>query len=357
MTPRPLLSALALGALLAAGPVAGQQTPVRTEQDRITAEYRDEAARARALREEADLARREIVRLDARLAELGRETQADDVAIRDQRARLTDLNRREAELVARLSAVRGRLSRILSALQMMSRRPPPALLIPSDKAVDTVRAAILMRAMEPELRREAEGLAGRQAEILTVRREAALASERLFTTESQSGDRRAETEGLRTRKAALLAVLQAEARRAEQAASRLEARIRELGGEVPDTPRPTEAADRLPGGRDALTPPVEGAPVARYSEANRGWRWSADGDVRAPAAAEVEYAGPVNGWGGVVILKLGPGWRVVLAGLDAFSVEPGDQVADGAPLGRADGEVYFELRRRDRPIDPAPFVE
>ena len=48
-----------------------------------------------------------------------------DAVIADQRARLRDLERQEAELVARLSSARGRQGRLLSALQMISRRPPP----------------------------------------------------------------------------------------------------------------------------------------------------------------------------------------------------------------------------------------
>ena len=59
----------------------------------------------------------------------------------------------------------------------------------------------------------------------------------------------------------------------------------------------------------------------------------------------------------MVILDLGDGWRAVLAGLDTVSVEPGQRIADGQTLGRAEagGEVYLELRRGDRPVDPAPF--
>jgi septal ring factor EnvC (AmiA/AmiB activator) len=60
----------------------------------------------------------------------------------------------------------------------------------------------------------------------------------------------------------------------------------------------------------------------------------------------------------VVIIDLGPGWRAVIAGLDAVSVETGTRVSDGQALGRtgADGEVWFELRRDERAIDPAPWL-
>ena len=78
----------------------------------------------------------------------------------------------------------------------------------------------------------------------------------------------------------------------------------------------------------------------------------------APAAGRVAYAGPLAGWGQVVILDLGPGWRAVVAGLDDLTVAAGSRVEEGQALGRSgsDGEVYFELRRDERPIDPAPWL-
>ena len=342
---------------------AGPATALRGPQDvaRLQAEYRDELARARRLRADADEARAEAADLERRLALLSRDVAAGDAEIEAQRARLKELGAREAALTAELSGARGRQSRLLSALQMMSRRPPPPLLIPASRATDTVRAGILMKAMAPELERRAGALAARQAEIGRVRRLAALSSEKLFTTESEQGDRRAELESLTTRKTALEAVLRAEADEAARSAEALEQRIRALGGAVPSTDEePMRAAPRLPGGRTRLTPPTTGAPFERYGGRSVGWRWRADNAAaEAPASATVAYAGPLRGWGQVVILDLGPGWRAVVAGLEQVEVRQGGRVAEGQSLGRSapDGELYFELRRDERPVDPAPWLQ
>ena len=347
---------------LIALPVAAiaHQTPQTGEVKRLQAEFRDERARARRLRVEAVEAAREITGMERRLTELRAAVGEEDAVIAGQRARLRELSAREAALVAQLSKARGRQGRLLSALQMMSRRPPPPLLVPADKAVDTVRAAILMRAMAPALQARAQGLADRQAEIIRVRRLSALNSEALFTTESAQGDRRAEVEAASARKTALQAVLRAEAESAERATRVLETRLRSLGAAIPHSETETEpAAARLPAGRSRLTPPVEGVPSRRFGQGSNGWSWRADGaEVRAPAAGRVAFAGPLSGWGHVVILDLGPGWRAVISGLDEVSVEAGDRVSDGQTLGRtgADGEPAFELRRDERPIDPAPWL-
>lgn len=343
--------------------VAGPATALRGPQDvaRLQAEYRDEMARARRLRADAAEAASEVADLERRLAVLRRDVTAGDTEIESQRARLKELGQREAALTAELSGARGRQSRLLSALQMMGRRPPPPLLIPASRATETVRAGILMKAMAPELERRAGTLAARQAEVGRLRRLAALSSERLFTTESEQGDRRAEMESLTARKTALEAVLRAEADAAGKAADALEQRIRALGGAVPAADEePVRAATRLPGGRSRLTPPTTGAPVQRYGGRSVGWRWQADNAAAAaPSSATVAYAGPLRGWGQVVILDLGPGWRAVVAGLEQVDVQRGTRVAEGQSLGRsaADGELYFELRRDERPIDPAPWLQ
>ena len=57
-----------------------------------------------------------------------------------------------------------------------------------------------------------------------------------------------------------------------------------------------------------------------------------------------------------MILDLGPGWRGIVAGLTSADVETGARIADGAVLGQADGEAYFELRRDDQPVDPSPWL-
>jgi septal ring factor EnvC (AmiA/AmiB activator) len=346
--------------LIAAVPAVGQPAPAG-EVPRLQAEFRDEQARGRRLRAEAAEAAAEIIDLDRQLARLRTTVDADDRQITAQRTRLRELADRETALTADLSRARSRQSHLLSALQLMSRRPPPPLLIPASRAVDTVRAAILLKAMAPELQARARVLADQQAEIGRVRRLAALSSERLFTVESAQGDRRAEIESLSAHKTALQTVLRTEAQQAERAAGLLEARIRSLGGVIPTAePESADRTARLPAGRSRLTAPVSGSPSERFGSGSDGWRWRADRTgVSAPAAGRVAFAGPLDDWGQVVILDVGPGWRAVVAGLETLSVAAGDRVSDGQALGRSgeDGEVYFSLRRDERPVDPAPWLQ
>jgi len=353
---RALLPVLILA--LAAGPAVGRQSAA-PDVRRLESEYRDEAVRARRLRAEAVAAGREIAGLEARLATLRAEADGGNARMQAQRARLSELTARETALVAELTRERGRQGRMLSALQMMSRRPPPPLLVPAERAVDTVRAAILMKAMAPQIEARVRALRTRQDDLIRIRRLAVLSSEALLTAESEQGDRLAEIESLSARRAALAAVLKAEATEAERAARVLEARLRALGGDTAVPDAVDEAVQGLPAGRSRLARPLAGEPAQTFGDGSTGWRWRADRRMAgAPAAGRVAYAGPLAGWGQVVILDLGPGWRAVVAGLDDLTVAAGARVEEGQALGRSgpDGEVYFELRRDERPIDPAPWL-
>jgi septal ring factor EnvC (AmiA/AmiB activator) len=92
------------------------------------------------------------------------------------------------------------------------------------------------------------------------------------------------------------------------------------------------------------------------------WRTAAGAAVQSPAAAVVAYAGALNGWGEVVILRAGGGCHMVLSGLGKVTVTQGQSVAAAFPLGtmptdgHAPPELYFEVRMPAGPIDPARLI-
>jgi len=352
---RRLLALLAAAVVAAPAVAVPRQAPDETA--RVQADLREEQVRLRRFAEEARAAEAEVQRLDRVLTGLAEP--GEDRRIAAQRDRLDELSRREAQLAVEAAAARGPQGRLLSALQMMSRRPPPPLLIPADQAVDTVRASILMRAIAPELRRRTDQLAHQATELDRVRRLAALSSEALFVAESGRSDRRARTEAERRRQVALHGVLTAQVAASTRAVDTLSVRLAALGAPALALVEEAVSAPRPAGGR-ALRPPVAAEPDRRFGSGSTGWTWRGlESEARAPAAARVSYAGELTGWGRIVVLDLGPGWRAVLAGLSETSVESGAQVEPGQLLGRvsAAGELHFELRRDERPVDPAPFLQ
>ena len=286
-------------------------------------------------------AQREIAELRAELARITASGPNDTAA----RARLQALNVRETALSARLGEDRNRLARLLSALQLFRRHPPPALLVSPEDARDAVRAAILIRAMTPELQRRATALSAEASALATLRREAAAANAELFTAESAVAEQAADIERLLDTEASLFAP--------------------SPGAMVSTTPSAATS-----GTLASLTFPVPGPLIRPYGSMlpaggrSPGVTFAAPkgSSVRAPAQGVVEFAGPVTGWGVVVILRGPANHHLVLGGLTEATVAPGQSVASGAPVGRmADGgrsepELYLEVRRGGAPVDPARWL-
>ncbi|MBU2166262.1 MAG: peptidoglycan DD-metalloendopeptidase family protein [Alphaproteobacteria bacterium] len=341
------------------GPVSGQSgaRPDPEAVAGIQARYRDAVIRTRRI--EADVAALDR-RMSATVSRLERQPVADDDTVVRQRRQLDAAGRLEARALEELALARGPLTRVLGALQTLTRHPPPPLVVPTQEAVDTVRAAVLMKALVVPLTQQVERADRRRAAVVAERRALALQSERLFVSESQTGDLQATLQSRLVSDRARRAALRAEAQRARREVEALEARLRAAGAPVPDVAVSQTPALRLPNGRDTLLAPVEGSPSTRFGKGSTGWQWQAAGQpVIAPLEAEVIHAGPLDGWGQVVILDAGPGWRVVLSGLAALDVATGDRVVTGQRLGAGHARlpVVLELRREELAVDPSPWLD
>ena len=115
-------------------------------------------------------------------------------------------------------------------------------------------------------------------------------------------------------------------------------------------------------GAGAYRLPVVGRIVAGLGEVNdsgvrsRGITVATQpgGQVVAPAAGRVSFAGDYRGYGKIVIIDHGGGWTSLITGMIALSVSVGDTLDAGAPVGRAgsdDSRITVELRRAGRPVD------
>ncbi|MCV3207989.1 murein hydrolase activator EnvC [Mesorhizobium sp. YC-39] len=337
--------------------------------------------------------------------------------IEDIGAKLEGLKGEEQKIRVSLAARRDVLAEVLGALQRMGLNPPPAILVKPEDALSSVRSAILLGAVVPELRQQTEILLADLKEQSRVT--ASIEAERARLT-AAVGEQTAEKKRLsmlleakqkleadtQTALAAekqrsqalaakagslkeLIATLEADkARKAADAAKAAEQKSADAD-KVPAQPElaslPVPEANRLTAaapfsalqGQIAL--PVIGKIKRRYG-ADDGNGAVMLGDmvatqsgaiVTAPADGNVLYAGPFRSYGQLLILNAGDGYHVVLAGMSRISVASGQSVLAGEPVGamgearvastsaskngNATPELYVEFRKDGKPVDPTPW--
>src|SRR6266851_6112057 len=154
---------------------ASAQTPApqtQTEPPSLdalkTRERELEALRAeqrRTLENEARL-KREIEsigddrrRFNQQLIETAARVTGVEERIAQGQERLRPLDDREQALRASLEQRRGVIAEVLAALQRIGRQTPPGLMIRAEDALQSVRSAMLLGALLPEMRMQAEALA------------------------------------------------------------------------------------------------------------------------------------------------------------------------------------------------------
>ncbi len=117
--------------------------------------------------------------------------------------------------------------------------------------------------------------------------------------------------------------------------------------------------------------PASGKVITRYGDkldansTSKGIRISTrdNAEVTAPLPGEVAFTGKFMGYGKILIIRNHGGYHTLLSGLSKISVSPGEKVVQGMPLGvmgnskDSDNELYFEVRRNNKSVDPSSLFK
>ncbi|MEO6014907.1 MAG: peptidoglycan DD-metalloendopeptidase family protein [Devosia sp.] len=319
----------------------------------------------------------------------------------------------ELDTRGRLDGADASISNVLAALERISRNPPPALIVDPSDALGSARSAILISAILPQL----------QAKVAQVKTDLGHLDNIKLAAQAEEANLRAnfdvlEEEQLRiatliaARKANEQTATTALAEEEQEAASMADkaAELKQLiadlgkrasavataadatekanaGGRSPKldsetvklalaNPERSEPAVPFDAARGFLSFPVAGVNVINYGDGDGFGGVSkglsivtrAQAPVMAPADGWVLYQGDYLNYGQIVILDVGQDHTILLAGLAAVTVQPGQFVRMGEALGtmgtRTIGRtvatsagasrptLYIEMRNKNAPIDP-----
>ena len=125
------------------------------------------------LRAEIDAISEDRSKLNAALIETAARVRVLETRIAASEGRISGLDSNARTIRSSLDERRGVIAEVLAALQRIGRRPPPALMVRPEDALQAVRTAMLLGAVLPEMRVEAEALVADLTELARVRREIA----------------------------------------------------------------------------------------------------------------------------------------------------------------------------------------
>jgi septal ring factor EnvC (AmiA/AmiB activator) len=369
-------------------------------------EQRKSAEAEAALKREIDQIGADRTKLNQDLIDTAARLRGVEAKVESTQERLKPLDENERSIRKSLDGRRAVIGEVLAALQRMGRQPPSALIASPEDALQSVRTAIVLGAILPEMRREVESLASDLAELLAVRKKinaereqlkaevAALDGERarmvalVEERQKQLADREKALEAERSRAGALAQQVDNLKDLITKLEQGLDRSTREVREAARSDSRPALSAFRDPGRlapavafaslRGRVPTPVNGVKLKEFgapdasggSEKGVSIATRAGAQVTAPADGWVVYAGPFRSYGKLLILNVGGGYHVLLAGMDRISVDLGQFVLTGEPVavmgngshiaailatGSSQPVLYVEFRKDGVPVDPGPW--
>ncbi|PWL16780.1 hypothetical protein DKP76_14815 [Falsochrobactrum shanghaiense] len=404
----------AMGTGLTEDGLQAQREQAAQEYEKLNSEMSVTGDRLKQLEDEVAALKKDQATITAALIQSAKTDKKLQQDIADIADRLVSLHEQEEGIRISLRARRAILAEVLAALQRMGLNPPPAILVRPDDALASVRSAVLLGAVVPEMRGQVEELTGdlqdmqrvtasitqeqqklsetRSAQAQEQKRQSLLLEEKKklqAQSEQEIAAQRQRSEELAAKAGSLKELIDtldeqmASVRDAAEAARKAEAerlaKARERAGESAPEENRLHAQIDFASLRGRLALPAAGKTIRQFGE-NDGVGGHMMGEVvetlpiatiTSPSDGVVLYAGAFRSYGQLLILDAGDGYHVVMAGMGRIDVAQGQFVLAGEPVG-AMGEkllasvapievgngsplLYIEFRKDGKPVDPAPW--
>ncbi len=353
----------------------GRQAQAEAQLQAVQAEIARARAQASRRQAEADRVTRELKHAETSLA-AARQALASLQAERSRRAgERSALAAQRAQREARLDAERTALESDLRAAYLIGRSEPLKLLLNQQ---DPARAGRMLayygyfgRARAAEIER----IEGDVRELDALDARLASEDQRLAALEAEQHDVLGRLEQARAARRTALASLEAESRTSAARLERLQREQAGLESLLRELRRSLEAQAPAAHGvfarlRGQLAWPVAGRLEARYGETRAGAiKWDGElidtqrgAEVRAVADGRVIFADWLPGLGLLLIVDHGDGYLSLYGHNQRLYQAVGARVTAGEPIAAAGDsggsprpQLYFEIRKAGRPIDPRPW--
>ncbi|MEM1133825.1 MAG: peptidoglycan DD-metalloendopeptidase family protein [Pseudomonadota bacterium] len=384
-------SAIAQNAVLPGQTVAETQKALRAAE----AQAKAALERAETLQKRADSASKRADKARGDIQAMAARVQESEARIAAANARISILDTLQLAQKRRLAAKQEPMIKLTAALQQLSRRPTALALVKPGSLEETVRVRALMASIRPQVEDMSQELREDIERSRTLRQQAEKAATTLRASRQKLEDRRLALARLETAARLESRELTGGAQLEEDRAIALGEDARDLDDLIdritvsstireelaaldgprlrPDRPELSTVVGKgtatpRRAGRPAYMLPVVGTVTTGFGEVSESGvtargitiRAGDAAQIIAPARARVAYAGDYRGFGEIIILEHDGGWTTLITGLAAINAEVGDDLSQGAPIGRAPagegGDIMIELRRNGQPVDVATLI-
>ena len=374
----PLMAAAMLGVGMAAddpNPAKAEADlkAVRSQIDKVKAEMERDAGRRDQLTKELEESERTVGAARGELDKLRRE-RATHAARRSELA--AERRAQEAALAQDRQALAGQIR----AASMIGRQEPIKLLLNQRDPGQIGRVLVYYQYFGRARASQIAAIDAHLAEINGLDAELAAEEQRLLALEQQQRGEVTRLQSARERRGKALVSLDAESKNRAKELERLkdqqgglEKLVRELRRALERIDKfPTDSKDAFAKLRGKLAWPVSGKLVASYGQVRAGgMKWDgvllagAQGTpVRAVYHGRVVYADWLSGLGLLTIIDHGDGYLSLYGHNERLYKEVGERVTAGDTIatlgdsgGRPQPELYFEIRKAGKPIDPRPWFK
>jgi murein hydrolase activator len=390
-TLRPRLASLALAALLLSLATPTTPAPGTGASERSEADARRAEEQLQAVKAEIERVTREVSAEQVERDRLTRELRSAELSVGKAWHSLGDLRRERAEDAARRAALatekrdretqldqsRGALAGQMRTAYLIGRQEPLKLLLNQEDPALAGRMFVYYSYFGHARAGQIRLIADDVARLSELQSELEAQDQKLAALEKAQRAELADLEEARERRGVVLANLEATShtraqnlQRLRSQQSGLEKLVRELRAAMERFP--VEGNDAFTRLRGKLAWPVSGRLVARFGDARAGGvHW--DGvlvetergtPVKAVCQGRVIYADWLPGLGLLAIVDHGDGYLSLYGHNERLYKAAGEQVATGdtiAAAGDSGGssrpELYFEIRKGGKPVDPRPWFK
>jgi septal ring factor EnvC (AmiA/AmiB activator) len=375
---------LSIGLILAlAGAVAADEpTPAKAEAD------------LKAVRSQIDQVRAAMERDAGKHDQLAREIEDSEKSVSTARVELDKLRRERAAHTARRADLAGQrraeeaelandreaLAGQVRAAHMIGPQEPLKLLLSQRDPGQTGRMLAYYGYFGRARASQIAAIDAHLSELATLDAALAVEEERLSALEREQQDGLSKLQSARERRGRALVSLEVESKNRAKELERLkdqqgglEKLVRELRRALERLDKfPTDSKDAFAKLRGKLAWPVDGRLVASFGQTRAGGvKW--DGvllagtqgtPVHAIYHGRVVYADWLSGLGLLTIIDHGDGYLSLYGHNERLYKEVGERVTAGdtiATMGDSGGqprpELYFEIRKAGKPVDPRPWFK